>query len=151
MLAASMGGGRGSQPWSTNMKAGDASGTLDNLLDQEVAAVRDAPIQGHGGEIRAAGTFTLGPLGSSWKQLQADRVQSAEDGVVGADSSNIDLIVALFRAELHQLKQAMEIVCGKAGAGDAGDFADAVGKFNAAAGGQDGAAVRNEELQKCRD
>lgn len=119
-----------------------------DLLSEEVAAVGNSPVERNSRKVGAAFALLLGPCCNRRHRLSRYSAQDVEQAVVSADCTDFATIVAAFRAEANELKQALEIFRVEIPAFDAGNFTHALGKFYSAARRKDRAAVPDKELQK---
>src|SRR5579863_3610730 len=121
------GNARRESTWPANERLGAAA----HLLQKEIAAVRNAAIKRDGCEVRAAFTLVRGPICDVGHERAGGALQAAEKRVVSADRTNLAVIVAAFRTEMHQLQQAAEVAGADLIAGEAGHFAHAVRNLDA--------------------
>lgn len=120
------------------------------LLVEEIAAVGDAAVENNGGEIRAVLAFAVGPGGDARNDGRGQATQSTQQGEISAHGAKLAVVLAAFGAEMNELPQAGEVVRREGAAFEPGDFNDARREFDVARGGENRAAIKNEELQEHR-
>src|SRR5215469_12346940 len=128
---------------SGNGSCGSRLEAVRDLLGEQIAAIRDAPVERDGRVIGAAAALLLGPIGEAGHQAN-----ELHQDVVSADGANLVVVVAALRAEANKLNQAVEIVGSDIVGGDAGDFTDTRGELDFARRGEDRPAPGDDKLKQ---